>query len=45
MQEDPGQRGAAIREGDESEREPPYGRGPQAQETPEAGATARDKRV
>ena len=31
-------RGAAIREGDESEREPPYELGPQAQETPEAGA-------
>ena len=43
VQEDPGERGAATREGDESEREPPYEFGPQAQETPEAGAsTARD---
>ena len=38
VQEDPGERGAAIREGDESEREPPYELGPHAQETPEAGA-------
>ena len=43
VQEDPGERGAATREGDESEREPSYEFGPQAQETPEAGAsTARD---
>ena len=43
VQEDPGERGAATREGDESEREPPYELGPQAQETPEAAAsTARD---
>ena len=43
VQDDPGERGAAIREGDESEREPPYELGPQAQETPEAAAsTARD---